>query len=523
MKKTAFKTGLQIVIISLLCYSCFTACKKSNSAQPKNDSTSNTAGLSQEDSLKYYIYHYMQVTLFSYGDTANYPEIPLYYWYSQVPTLNPLSSSYDSAEDLLNSIISYPKNPQTGGQIDRYSFLDRTGAETNLLQNGLGGDMGFQPEYAYDNNNNLVLVVIYVYGNSSAGLQGVQRGWEITAVNGNTDISNSTMVENALYNSPSAQFTFQEPNGSQVTLTINVTDYSVDPVLFDTVYTLTSGAKVGYFVFNQFIDIYTYDSLGNVTGYSDTYNELNNVFTKFQDSGVNDVIVDLRYNGGGSVNTAEYIDDQLAPSSAANQLMYNLDYNDKMTTYESQLGLQTQVDFGTTGPFNLSHVFFITTNNTASASELTLNNLAPYMDVQTVGDTTYGKPCEDFDWPITDYISGQLQYLADLFVVIGHTSNAAGNGSYYQGIPPDHFEYDYIGYNWGDPNDPNLQDIFNFINNGGVYRTSNLRLANPTTNGAFRAAPGSFNINKPKVMSNFQLNKKLYYDLKKGLLKKLIK
>lgn len=492
MKKQIQTTVSLLVLSSSLLLCCLSSCKKASHSAPKSPGGTDSAfSLSDEDSLKYYLYRYMEVTITTGADSVI--RVPQYFWYSQVPALDPLSAAYSKAEDLLNTIISYAHDNTSGKALDHYSFLDRTGQVANQIQNGLSGgglgrlsapstsarsaisgDMGFIPGYADDNQGNPHLFVMFVYRNSSAGLQGVQRGWEITAINGNTDISNTTALQNALFNSPSASFSFLEPDGSRVTLTIDATIYSLNPVLFDTIYQV-SGIPVGYFVFNQFLDVY--DANGNPT---ETKTELDQVFHSFQSAGVRDMIVDERYNGGGSVSTAEYLDSLYAPASAAGRLMYRYTYNDKMTQYAANLGLIQQVNFGpVTGGLNLDHIFFITTRNTVSASELTMMNLKPYMDVKQVGDTSYGKPVGFFDWSIDDHDStGKAQHLADLFDVNFATFNANGQGGYFQGIPPDQLAGDYINLNWGDPNDQNLSDIFSFIATGS-FRQSQARLAVP--------------------------------------------
>lgn len=96
-------------------------------------------------------------------------------------------------------MTGYPVNTSTGGAIDRYSFLDRTGSVVNEVENGvvdrvfstLGGkgDFGLEVTYALDDNGKSHLIVLFADKNSPAGQQGIQRGWEITAVNGDTAVS----------------------------------------------------------------------------------------------------------------------------------------------------------------------------------------------------------------------------------------------------------------------------------------------------------------------------------------------
>src|SRR5690348_9298133 len=170
-----------LIMILFLSGLIFSSCRK-NGAKPNPPPTNNNNGTvhSDEDSLKWYIYQYMQVTITT--DTTF--KIPVYLWYNQVPDLNPFNTQYTSAENFLTTIIGYPKNPS-----DRYSFLDRTGAVAGQIQGGQVGDLGIDVNWAADANKNTYLYVLFAYKNSSAGTQGVQRGWQITAINGNSNVS----------------------------------------------------------------------------------------------------------------------------------------------------------------------------------------------------------------------------------------------------------------------------------------------------------------------------------------------
>ena len=329
-----------------------------------------------------------------------------------------------------------------------------------------------QVTYAGDGTaSNTYLFVLFTDKNSPAGQAGVTRGMQITSINGNDvsyDGSNGTNVNNvinAVYYDPSATFTFKKPDGSTFTTTLSKAVYNIDPVLFDSVYTVGS-KKVGYFVFNSFA------AVDNCNGPTFTRQELSRVFNKFQSAGISDLIVDLRYNGGGSVGTAEFLDSLIAPSSVAGKEMYHYLYNDKLTAMESQVGLQNKVLFTGGGSLNLDHVFFIGTSHTASASELTINNLRPYMDVKLVGDTTYGKPVGFFTFHLTDYPNGGTteNFLADLYAINFETRNANNQGGYFTGMIPDAPAVDYVDLAWGDPNDDNLSQIFNFISTGSYGR-----------------------------------------------------
>lgn len=479
------KTILLLGILSVLC-SEFISCKKHESSLPATD----TVSLSEEDSLKYLMYRIMQVS-FVDGGRDSTRDLPTYYWYSQVPEVNPLSSSYADAEDLLSTIIGYPTNMTNGKAIDRYSFLDRTGSLSDEIQNGvvdgvfsdlgIAGSFGLEVTYVADQQGESHLFVLYADKNSPAGRKGVSRGWEITAVNGDTDISydgqngaNTTRVINAVYKSEQTSFTFKKPDNSRITYTLNAASYTINPVLFDSIYTINN-KKVGYFVFYIFTNVI--DDEDKVTA---TKKTLDKLFDKFKEANISDLIVDLRYNGGGAIGSAEYLDSAIAPATANGKVMYKYIYNDKLSSKEDLLGLSSKVYFPNTGGgLNLDHVFFIVSRNTASASELTLNNLKPYMDVLLVGDTTYGKPVGFIDFNISVYDStGAKKYLADLYAINFATQNANGEGGYFEGIPPDVMADDYVNIPWGNLYDDNLRKIFNYISTGSFTRSYRIERKN---------------------------------------------
>jgi len=468
---------LFIYIFTTILIGSFVSCQKEltdpNSTPPvvNNNNGNGNKQLSDADSLKYLMYRIMQVSFLDGGRDSAY-QLPTYYWYSQIPKLDPLSSSYDSADVLLKNMKTYAINPGNGKAFDKYSFLDH-GQVAGEIQQGVAGDLGMQVNYARDAANKITLYVLFADKNSPSGQAGVNRGWEITAINGDANVEydgsngpNVNRVINAVYNDPQATFTFKKPDGTSITSTLGKTVYQLNPVLFDSVYTV-GGKKVGYFVFNSFASV---NNNGTATI---TRQELDKVFSKFEAANITSLIVDLRYNGGGSVGTAEYLDSLIAPASLKGKEMYHYLYNDKLTTMQSQVGLEDKVLFPGGGNLQLNNVFFIGSGNTASASELTLNNLKPYMNVKLVGDTTYGKPVGFFSFHITDFDStGKEKDLADLYAINFETRNANNEGGYFNGLIPDAIAYDYINVPWGNPADDHLIKIFKYISTGSFSRIS---------------------------------------------------
>lgn len=514
-----FTLAMKMAIVGVLATAMFGACRKDNGGKADNTTTTSSPVVSDEDSLKYLMYRIMQVTYVDGGRNKN-SDLPTYYWYNQVPVLDPSSANYATAENLLDAMKAYSKGSD-GTALDRYSFLDRTGNLSSSLQDGLSetfnkvsatGNYGMEVSYASDGSK-YYLYIVYADKNSPAGKQGLTRGDEITAVNGDSNISydggaNVQKVTNAIYNSTSVTLKVKKAvTGTVGTYSLQSGSFSINPVLFDTIYTVNN-QKTGYFSFYTFTN--TVNSQGAATL---TKNTLDALFNKFKAAGITNLIVDLRYNGGGSVTTAEYLDSAIAPSSAAGKIMYYYKYNDKLTANLDGTGLETNVNFPSrTGGLALNNVFFITSTHTASASELTLNNLIPYMNVKLVGQTTYGKPVGFITFNISKYDANHAkQYLADLYAINFATENAAHTGGYYSGIAPDVEATDYVNVPWGyRTDDENLDKIFNYISTGSFARSaSNARVLTATTGTQRAAVKTSLASNRFNGMVDFRIGKRI--------------
>ncbi len=450
MKRLAALT----IVLSLL----FTlnACKKKDAtpSAPGVPNTPTTPTATEKDLLADSVYLYSK---------------EVYLWHSVLPSyeqFNPrqyeVSDEFTTAENVMDAIRGKES-------LDRYSFVT-TQAESSGLSTGDNTDWGFfvkavALDYAYPLDS-VHWFVSYVYKNSTAGTAGMQRGWYINKVNGttiNVDQAGADVLNNIFFdNTTSATFEFTKPDGSIATTNLSKTEFTANSVLFDTVYRTTDGSKkIGYFVFNQFFG-------------APSRAELANVFSYFQQQGINELIVDLRNNHGGVTETQDTLADLIAPQSANNQLMYQYLFNDSLQAdkfpllrrkYGFDLGSFTPqnntVKYEKAGSVNLSRVFFIVTNSTASASELLINNLRPYMDVKLVGDTTYGKPVGFFPIDIYNY---------SIYPISFKTVNSVGSADYYSGFAPDKLTPDGADKNWGDLEEPSLVTALNYIITGSFGR-----------------------------------------------------
>ena len=392
----------------------------------------------------------------------------VYLWQDVIPTydqFNPRqyqgSTELEAAQKVMDAIRKLQP-------LDRFSFVT-THDQSTGLQTGEDKDYGFFIKAASIDKeaplDSVYWFVEYVYDQSSAGQAGVQRGWYISKIEGapiGYDQASINVLNNVFFGTTtSANFEFKKTDGTTASVNLSKTNFTANSVLYKTV--LNAGiSKVGYLVFNQFFG-------------QPSRNELAQAFNYFQSQGINDLVVDLRYNPGGSVETEDTLSNFIAPPSANSQVMYQYVFNQTLQTNQHQLirkklgygnifsSSDNSIKFEKAGTLNLPRVFFVVTGNTASASELLINNLKPYMDVKLIGDTTYGKPVGFFPIPIYDY---------DIYPISFKTVNSTGNADYYNGFAPDRLVADGVNKSWGDVTEPSLAAALRYITTGSFERIS---------------------------------------------------
>jgi C-terminal processing protease CtpA/Prc len=397
-----------------------------------------------------------------------------------------------SADDENGTKYSYISNTEDANPVavlaSRRSAVDLEGNGYDL---GLG--VGF-----YGSDNSFRIYVLEVSPNSPAAKAGISRGDIITTVNGQklgSDFdSEYSIIENTFFSSTvsRAVLTGTKKDGTPLNVTLERSSYRSSPVNMDTVYTV-GAKKIGYFVFSEFSTRTNSEAV------------LNDVFSNFASAGVTDLIVDLRYNGGGYVSTAEHLTNLIAPSSVGTGTMFterfntllqsgkatilknlpllndngDIQYsNGKMLTYaDADYSLSGNTyKFAKKGPLrDLRNVVFITTESTASASELVINNLKPHMNVKTVGETSYGKPVGFFPLRIDKY---------EVYMSMFESQNSEGKGAYYAGIDPDAPAFDDPRYAFGDLREECLATAYSYLTQGSFPTTSNTIAASSASRGA---------------------------------------
>ncbi len=371
----------------------------------------------------------------------------IYLWNNQVPS-NFAVQNYADPAAIMSAIHPYSMEPGFASAVDKWSFAmkktewdEYSSGTSHIGAMSAAGDFGLTVFFRAEGD----LRVRLVEPNSPAGQAGVERSWRIISINGNTNMTtgNSNFIINATYSSPTGTFVFQKPSGGNVTLNLTAVSYAQKPVYLDSVYHV-NGKTIGYLVFNSF--------LGNI---NNTNAEFQRVFSRFAAAQVTDVVVDLRYNGGGYVLLAEQLSNYLVSSSANGNLMMKQLYNSQNTANNEI------TNFRKAGSVNLSDIYFIVGRGTASASELVINNLKPHMQVKLIGSTpTHGKPVGYFAIPVSDWY---------IFPVSFRTVNSNGEGNYFNGIPVTAQVADGLDKDWGDVNEASLASAIRNITTGNYF------------------------------------------------------
>ena len=400
---------------------------------------------------KFYIFIFSSLLLFTscfedFDDTINpassleiqnfiYRGLNYFYLYkADTPELaNDAFVSNDDKNNFLDdyqtpeALFDYLKSDQDRFSIlvDDYIFLENALSGVTL-NNGMEFGLVFYP----DESGNVFGYVRYVLPNSSAASNDLQRGMIFNTIDGQqlNESNYNDLLAPDTYTIGLATFDGQNivPNGSAITLTKS--QITENPIHIATTLTI-EGQKVGYLMYNAFT--------------RDFDPELNAVFGGFKNQGIDHLIVDLRYNGGGSVETAVDLSSMIT-GQFNNQIFYTEQWNqDRQDQYASPGRFNSQILNGDAiNSLNLDQVYVITSARSASASELLINGLSPYINVTQVGDTTTGKFQASFllyDAPAPNFSRAQanINHSYAMLPLVFKTANANGNTDFIDGLPPD--------------------------------------------------------------------------------------
>ncbi|MEJ2129871.1 MAG: S41 family peptidase [Woeseiaceae bacterium] len=337
---------------------------------------------------------------------------------------------YDGPVEVLEAMTSVQP-------LDEYSYIGSALADAAFF--GAGQYLGFGFSWRREAADDIRLT--RVFGSSPAAMAGFARGQRIVAIDGRSisEIEAAEGIDAAL-DPDVVEFTMRETDGvTEFTVSVTRDVVTIDPVPQWSLMPTAGGPPVGYIELASFIA--TADA------------ELDTVFADFLANGVTDVIVDLRYNGGGLVNTAELMGDYLGGSVAENLVFTRTLFNaDQSAEYDRDEFFERLAN-----SINLSRLVVIATDRTASASELLTNGMEPHVEVAIVGSDTFGKPVGQVGFEFCGAI---------LRLTAFQTVNADGFGDYFGGLPADCAAVDDLNIPVGDPTDPNMIAAMDYLATG---------------------------------------------------------
>ena len=351
-----------------------------------------------------------------------------YLWNDQLPAdLN--IADYATPEELVFEVTTtYGPQDAMGDPIDLWSSVGSLAADQQYF--GEGRYEGFGFSWREENNE---MRMTGVFPGSPADTAGIDRGQTVVTLNARTyaDIQANEGINAFFDDNNTVTFEMRRLDTSTFSEPVTKDIVTITPIPQWRTIDLGPGVPpAGYMEFRTFVS--TADPV------------FDQVFAEFIAAGVNDVIIDMRYNGGGLVSTAELLGDYLGGFANGGLVFSNTEFNaDRAAQYNS-------TDFFSRRGNSLDTVrlIVIASESTASASELVTNSLIPYADVWIVGDNTFGKPVGQVG---IDFCTDRI-----LRPTAFRTTNANGDGDYFDGLPVDCPVEDDFTIPIGADNDPNL-------------------------------------------------------------------
>jgi len=352
-------------------------------------------------------------------------------------------NNYNSPEDLFESLIYERDN------IDKFSLIIDNYIELEQYLSGvsLSNGLNYGLVYLPNSNNEIFGFVRYVNNGSAADLANINRGDIFRSVDGvPLSVDNySDLLSQEIYTINFANyFNNDTDNINDDTIELNGINIELQkvPLVKNPVHHYStldySSGKIGYLMYNQFVSNY------------DDY--LKTIFSEFKSNSIDELILDLRYNPGGSINSAIVLA-SLITGQFENEIFNTEQWNNDIQNYWINNNPEYLINRFTTfqSSLNLSRVYILTTRSSASASELIINCLKPYINVVQIGTTTYGKYQASITLYDSENFSNQnvnRSHSYALQPLVLKTLNVNGVTDYYNGINPD-YEYEERAFDMG--------------------------------------------------------------------------
>lgn len=387
-----------------------------------------------------------------------------YLWQPEVPNLadnrfanqaalDAFLTNYKVPEDLFDALRVSPTIDRFSWMVDDYLTLEQSLQGTSK-NNGVDFGLSYKPNSTTD----VFGYVRYIIPGSDAATKVIKRGDVFTAVNGTQlTVSNYQSLlfgsnDNYTLNMADYNGTTFTSNGKNIALT--KTTLTENPILINKVINTVGAKKIGYLMYNGF--------------YADFDGQLNTVFGEFKSQGITDLVLDLRYNSGGSVQTATYLASMIT-GQFKGKVFAKQKWNTKINSYFETNDPNSLRNFFTdkigATPINsvdMTRVYILTTKSSASASELIINGLKPHITVVQIGDVTTGKNVGSvtlYDSPDFTATNRNPKHKYAMQPIVLKIVNSEDFGDYFNGLIPTHELKEIISTYGvlGDVNEPLLK------------------------------------------------------------------
>ena len=352
----------------------------------------------------------------------------IYFWYRELPNVDPVR--FDTPEEYLEAIRFQP--------IDHsYSFITDRASNAAFFSDSQFIGLGLSTSIAGSE-----MRVLQVFPDSPAQEAGLLRGDAILELNGRTvaELIASGAIDSAFGPSEvgvQVSIVFKHPAGDRIAADATKRLVTIPTVSLTRVYDI-AGRKTGYVFFRNFVQ-------PSIAALDAAFNEL-------AAAGVTELVLDLRYNGGGLISVAQHLASLIGGLRTEGQPLAEYFHNDKNAFRNQTIRFQSKPN-----ALRLDRLVVITTRASASASELVINALRPFIPVLIVGDRTYGKPVGQYQFEFCDKVLAPVSFTL---------RNSKGEGDFYDGFAPDCAAADDIGHQIGDAQEASLREALTLIDKG---------------------------------------------------------
>jgi carboxyl-terminal processing protease len=373
-----------------------------------------------------------------------------YYWYKELPSPDP--ASFSSPEAYLEA-VRYRALDSSFSYITSKAASDAFYSESQFI--------GFGLSYARTGDTELRLV--QTFPGSPAAEAGMDRGDYLVSVNGKAvaDLLHTGEI-NTIFGAEQVGVTadvgWRDRQGRQRSATLTKRLVTI-PTVSQTAVLAAGPSRVGYIHFRNFVQ--------------PSVEALNAAFTELRDAGATDLVLDLRYNGGGLVSVAQHLAGLVGGTPLVGQVFVEFTHNDKQTSRNTAYRFEAKPQ-----ALGVTRLVVIATRGSASASEAVINGLRPYMDVKVVGDSTYGKPVGQYGFDFCEKVLYPVAFLV---------TNSRGEADYFDGIPADCAAADDVDHALASPEEASLAEALHVVRNG---RCSGRAAAQAEVQARFRARVG---------------------------------